>query len=209
MLKKKVIACHIGTIVLAFTGATSVFAAESFPTRSVRIIVNTAPGGLTDLTARLIAQGLSSGFHQPAIVDNRGGASGVIGIEIVARAPGDGYTLGLGSNSTFAIAPALYTNLSYDPFKSFAPISLFSQASLSRAVAFSPSAVVNRRHPFSEYRSSPLSPQIQIRPDASSTASTKPSSADVPAGCNRSNVASAPDPLLRYRPSFVDTHTRC
>ena len=95
--------------------------AQTYPAKPLRIVTS-EPGGVADLTARLIAQGLSSGFHQPAIVDNRGGASGVIGIDIVARAPADGYTLIVFSPSLWTLPLIQRTN--YDTLRDFAPVTL-------------------------------------------------------------------------------------
>ncbi len=95
--------------------------AQNYPHKPIRI-VTTEPGGVADLTARLISQGLSNGLHQPVIVDNRGGASGVIGIDIVARAPADGYTLIVFSPSLWTLPLIQRTN--YDTLRDFAPVTL-------------------------------------------------------------------------------------
>ncbi len=95
--------------------------AQNYPHKPLRIVTS-EPGGVADFTARLIAQGLSNGFHQPAIVDNRGGASGVIGIDIVARAPADGYTLIVFSPSLWTLPLIQRTN--YDTLRDFAPVTL-------------------------------------------------------------------------------------
>ena len=98
-----------------------------YPNRSLRLIVPFAPGGPTDLLARLTAQKLTEQLGQPVLVDNRAGGGGTIGAEVAARAPADGYTLFYGSSSTLAIAPALYARLGYDAQKSFAPVSLVAR----------------------------------------------------------------------------------
>ena len=98
-----------------------VVAAESYPTRPVRLIVPFAAGGGADLVARVIAKGLSDRLGQQVVVDNRAGAGGVIGVEIGARAAPDGYTL-IFVPASFTMQPAL-RSLPYDPIKSFAPIS--------------------------------------------------------------------------------------
>ena len=75
----KALFCHgIGAVILALANATSVMAADAFPTRPVRIVVNTAPGGLTDVTTRLVAQKMSENLKQPVIVENRAGADGLV-----------------------------------------------------------------------------------------------------------------------------------
>lgn len=96
----------------------------SWPTKPVRIVVPFAPGGTTDILARAIAPELSNAFGQQFIVDNRAGAGGNVGADIVARAPNDGYTLLMGTVGTHGINRALYPKLPYDPIKDFAPITL-------------------------------------------------------------------------------------
>jgi tripartite-type tricarboxylate transporter receptor subunit TctC len=102
----------------------AVHAAE-YPTKPIRLVVPSAPGGGTDIIARLIAQGLGDAWRQTVVVDNRGGAGGVAGVTIVAKqSAADGYTMLLGSVGHLAFVPAVRTNLGYDPLKDLAPISL-------------------------------------------------------------------------------------
>lgn len=96
----------------------------SWPTKPVRIVVPFAPGGTTDILARAVAPELSKAFGQQFIVDNRAGAGGNVGAEIVAKAPNDGYTLLMGTVGTHGINRALYPKLPFDPIKDFAPITL-------------------------------------------------------------------------------------
>ncbi len=96
----------------------------SWPTKPVRIVVPFAAGGTTDLLARAMAPELSKAFGQQFIVDNRAGAGGNVGADIVAHSPGDGYTLLMGTVGTHGINRALYAKLPYDPIKDFAPITL-------------------------------------------------------------------------------------
>lgn len=98
----------------------------NYPSRPIRIVVPQSPGGSTDLTARLVAQRLNEAFKQAAVVDNRPGAGSTSGTEIVARAAPDGHTM-LVVASSFTINPALYTKLSYDPIRDFAPITQLSR----------------------------------------------------------------------------------
>ena len=98
--------------------------AQEFPNKTVRLIVPWAAGGSTDSIGRILGQKLAEYTNQQWIVDNRGGATGTIGHALASKAPPDGYTLLLGTNSTFAIAPHLYKNIQYDNEKAFAPISL-------------------------------------------------------------------------------------
>ena len=99
-------------------------AQSSWPTKPVKIVVPFAAGGTTDILARAIAPELSKAFGQQFIVDNRAGAGGNVGADIVAHAPPDGYTLLMGTVGTHGINRALYAKLPYDPIKDFAPITL-------------------------------------------------------------------------------------
>jgi tripartite-type tricarboxylate transporter receptor subunit TctC len=104
--------------------ALPAFAQSSWPSRPVRIVVPFAAGGTTDILARAIAPELSKAFGQQFIVDNRAGAGGNVGAEIVAHSPPDGYTLLMGTVGTHGINRALYAKLPYDPIKDFAPITM-------------------------------------------------------------------------------------
>jgi tripartite-type tricarboxylate transporter receptor subunit TctC len=97
-------------------------AADSYPSRPVRFIVPYPPGGTTDLVARGIADKLSSAWSQQFVIDNRGGASTIIGAETMARAVPDGYTIGLITQTTMSINPYAMKKLPYDPVKDFSPI---------------------------------------------------------------------------------------
>jgi len=113
---------------VAFTTAgvftSSAFAQGVWPTKPVRIVVPFAAGGTTDILARAMSTELSQAFGQPFIVDNRAGAGGNIGTDIVAKAPNDGYTLLMGTVGTHGINRSLYAKLPFDPIKDFAPITL-------------------------------------------------------------------------------------
>jgi tripartite-type tricarboxylate transporter receptor subunit TctC len=98
--------------------------AQQYPTKPIRFIVPFAPGGSTDLLARMLAQRLPEPLGQPVVVDNRGGAGGVIGAELAARAPADGYTLMLGSPGPLTINPNLQAKLPYDSLRDFSPVTL-------------------------------------------------------------------------------------
>jgi tripartite-type tricarboxylate transporter receptor subunit TctC len=97
-------------------------AADSYPSRPVRFIVPYPPGGTTDLIARGIAEKLGSAWGQQFVIDNRGGASTMIGAEMMARANPDGYTIGLITQTTMSINPHVVRKLPYDPARDFAPI---------------------------------------------------------------------------------------
>jgi len=101
---------------------------QAYPSKPMRLLVPFPPGGPADVLSRVVAKKLSEGLGQQMLIENRAGAGGTTAMEIVAKSPADGYTIGLGSNSTFAIAPSLYHNLGYDPFKSFAPVSLIARS---------------------------------------------------------------------------------
>jgi tripartite-type tricarboxylate transporter receptor subunit TctC len=109
-----VIALGAGTVLPA--------AAQNYPSKPVRMIVPFTPGGSQDVIARLFAQKLTESFSQQVVIDNRGGAAGLIAAELVARAPKDGYTLFLITGGPISLAPALHPKLAYDPIKDFAPI---------------------------------------------------------------------------------------
>jgi tripartite-type tricarboxylate transporter receptor subunit TctC len=104
--------------------ASQVSAQNAWPSKAVRIVVPFAPGGTTDILARAVAPELSRVFGQSFIVDNRAGAGGNLGADIVAKAAPDGYTLLMGTVGTHGINKALYSRLPYDPQKDFAPITL-------------------------------------------------------------------------------------
>ncbi|WP_203073095.1 Bug family tripartite tricarboxylate transporter substrate binding protein [Falsiroseomonas ponticola] len=98
----------------------------NWPERPVRVIVPFTPGGTTDILGRAIAAELQEAFNQPFVIENRGGAGGTVGSEVVARATPDGYTLMMGHIGTLAVNPSLYRNLSFDPATAFAPIGLMA-----------------------------------------------------------------------------------
>jgi tripartite-type tricarboxylate transporter receptor subunit TctC len=100
------------------------WAQGTWPTKPVRIVVPFAAGGTTDILARAVAPELSKAFGQQFIVDNRAGAGGNVGAEIVARSQNDGYTLLMGTVGTHGINRALYPKLSFDPIKDFVPVTL-------------------------------------------------------------------------------------
>ena len=107
--------------------------AQNFPARPIRLVSPFAPGGGNDLVSRTLAQALSKSLGQPVVVDNRPGATTIIGMELVAKAPADGYTLVM-SSSTLAINVTLYPKLPYDSIKDFAPVSLVATTPLILAV---------------------------------------------------------------------------
>jgi tripartite-type tricarboxylate transporter receptor subunit TctC len=114
----------LGLLIAVCNGSWAQNAAGGFPGRPIRIVIGYAAGGPTDIVGRLYASKLSEYYGVPVIVDNRAGAAGIIGTEMVAKAPADGYTLALGVISTHALHSAHGRKLPYDPVKDFAPVAL-------------------------------------------------------------------------------------
>ncbi len=117
---------------LSITAASSACAQtlDNYPTRPVTIVVPFPPGGGTDVGARLVAQKLSLKWGQPVIVENRGGAAGRLGADLVAKAKPDGYTLLVGNVGTQSVNPALYKKMPYDADRAFAPIGMIAELPL-------------------------------------------------------------------------------
>jgi tripartite-type tricarboxylate transporter receptor subunit TctC len=120
--------CHL---IAAATGGVGLMLAAAgslaqapYPDKPIRLIVGFAPGGSTDIVARIVAQRLSERLGQSVNVDNKAGAGGTIGADLTAKSPVDGYTLTLGTTSTHAIAAGAYAKLPYDPVADFTQISL-------------------------------------------------------------------------------------
>lgn len=143
---RRAILCQAG-LLLGAAAALSPKAARAqervadFPSRPVRIILPFAAGGPSDIMTRYLAQQLSELWKQPVVVDNRPGAGGVIGTEMLAKAPADGYTIGIGSVGSHAINATLFAKLPYDPIGDFAAITLL--ASYPTMLAVHPSVPAN------------------------------------------------------------------
>ena len=120
-------------VMLPVASAAEAALAQDYPTKPIRMVVAVAPAGPTDILARMIGQKLTESWGQPVIVDNRPGGGQVLGTDIVAKSPPDGYTL-LMSTNTFAVNPALFKKLPYDPQRDFAPITLVAEVPLILAV---------------------------------------------------------------------------
>ena len=110
--------------------ATAAAHAQSWPEKPLRFIVPFPPGGSTDVVARALAEKLRDRLGQPVVVENRAGAGGTIGSDIAAKAAPDGYTLLIGTSSTHAIAPGVFSNPPYDPVRDFAPVTLVGAATV-------------------------------------------------------------------------------
>jgi len=107
---------------LLFALTASLAMAQSYPSRSIRLVVDTSPGGITDLLARLCAEGLSQKLAQPVFVDNKPGASGNVAMEFVVRSPPDGYTLMIGAGGNLVVKPFLEHALPFDPLNDLVPV---------------------------------------------------------------------------------------
>lgn len=118
-----------GLFALCCWGSTVPYAVAAYPDRPIHIVVPLAPGGAVDIVARLIQAPLAKALGQPVVIDNRSGASGILGANDVAQAPADGLTLLL-TPTTFTINPAVNSNIPYDPVKAFAPITMVGRNSL-------------------------------------------------------------------------------
>lgn len=115
-----------GLLIMSYAAAAN--AQQAYPNKPIRLIVAFAPGGNTDTVGRIVGQKLGESIGTQVIVDNRGGAGGVLGTEIAANATPDGYTLTMGTTTTHAISVAAYSKLRYDPIKNFVPIALVASA---------------------------------------------------------------------------------
>ncbi len=125
-----------GIVLAAWAGLTplGVCAQRNYPERPIRMIIPYSPGGGTDTLGRRFAHQFGNALGQQIVVDNRAGANGIIGTTVAARAQPDGYTLVLGTVSTHSINPVTMDNLSYDPVKSFIPISILGTTAIAIAV---------------------------------------------------------------------------
>ncbi|HLF38475.1 MAG TPA: tripartite tricarboxylate transporter substrate-binding protein, partial [Burkholderiales bacterium] len=116
-----------GLVILAAIAASA--SAQSYPTRPVRLLVPFGPGGVGDITARVVAQKIGASLGQQIVVDNRPGAGGIVASEIVAKAAPDGYTLLL-LNNAHAVSMSLFKSLPYDTLRDFAPVSSIATFSI-------------------------------------------------------------------------------
>lgn len=116
-----------GALAAILLGAVTTLSAQPYPAGPLRIVVPFPAGGGVDTAGRLLGQKLAEAIGKPVVIDNRAGANGMIGSEIVAKSPKDGYTL-LVNGANFVTTPSLYKNVTYDPIKDFEPISLLAHA---------------------------------------------------------------------------------
>ena len=129
-------ACRLAAAMLLALSSLGA-SAQAYPSRPVKMVVPSAPGGVTDILARTVGQKLTETWGQPVIVENRPGAGQIIGAEVVAKAPGDGYTFIVSDASTFVINPFIYSKLPYDSVRDFTPVVVLAQASPVLAVGAS------------------------------------------------------------------------
>ena len=130
-LRMKTTVRALACVVLA--GAAAAAQGQAYPTKSIRLIVPYAPGGIVDYIGRLMGQRLSEGFGQSVVIDNRPGAGGVIGIETASRANGDGYTLVI-MDPAIVINPSLLPKVPYDIHKDLVPVTILSNSPLVLAI---------------------------------------------------------------------------
>lgn len=112
----------VRAVALVVSAAVTPLFAQQFPSKPIRFLVGFAPGGSTDIVARLLAQKMSENFGQQVVVDNRTGAGGMISAEALAKSPPDGYTIQACTTGMFAIQPFLYKKLPYDPERDLQPV---------------------------------------------------------------------------------------
>jgi len=155
---------HLVLACVATTSGGAVFAVD-YPTRPIRFIVGVAPGGPTDIFARLVGQRLSERWGQPVVVDHRPGAGQTIGAEIVSRAAPDGHTLFM-ATQTFAVNPSIFKKLPYDSLRDFAPVTMVARQPLVMFIA--PSIPVGTLREFIDF--------ARTHPDKLNFGSSGPSS---------------------------------
>jgi tripartite-type tricarboxylate transporter receptor subunit TctC len=120
-MRKTTIACLLAAMTMPAFAAED---AQNYPSKPIRLVVPFTPGGSTDILARVIGVKLTEAWGKQVVIDNRPGAGGNIGVDLVAKSPADGYTLVMGHIGTFGVNPTLYPKLPYDPIKDFQPITL-------------------------------------------------------------------------------------
>ncbi len=155
----RALACAAG-LVLAAHGTSH--AQSGWPTKPVRIVASFAPGGSSDLVARQLAQHLTTHYGQQFFVENRAGAGGNIGVDFVAKAAPDGYTLGLATSGPLANNKSLYKNMPYDPEKDLTPIALVGEIPL--VIAINPGVKANTLTEFVALSKSSATPPSVANP---------------------------------------------
>jgi tripartite-type tricarboxylate transporter receptor subunit TctC len=128
----KILVC--AAVAIGLHGGIVKAQAQSYPNRTITLVIPFPPGGSTSIVGRVIADRMSQSLGESIVVDNRGGAGGTVGTKFAAKSEPDGYTILLGYTGTLAIGPSLYKNVGYDPRKSFAPIGMIGNAPSVMAV---------------------------------------------------------------------------
>src|SRR5687768_1139947 len=121
-MKRRALAAALAALSLAI--ACPALAQSDYPNRTITLVIGFGAGGSTDIVGRIVARHLTEKLGQSVVVENKAGAGGTIGANLVAKAPPDGYTLTLGTTSTHAIAAGAYSKLAYNPVADFTHISL-------------------------------------------------------------------------------------
>ncbi|MEO7242910.1 MAG: tripartite tricarboxylate transporter substrate binding protein [Variovorax sp.] len=129
VLAKKTLRVLVNMLAVFALGASAFATAQDYPSKAIRLIVPQPPGGPTDTVGRMVAEQLSKKLNQPVVVENRPGAGSIIGSDAVAKAPPDGYTLGL-ATLQHIVNPFLYASLPFDTMKDFVPVTLISKADI-------------------------------------------------------------------------------
>jgi len=127
MDRRRFLQLTASSLAMSGSGIASSVAQAQWPTKNITMVVPFTPGGSTDILARLIGQRFTEAWGQGVVTENRPGAGGAVGSVALARAPADGYTVGMGHIGTLSVNPSLYSNLQYDPIKSFAHISMLAR----------------------------------------------------------------------------------
>ena len=170
-----------GQIAVALLAASCASAAnaQTYPNKPIRIIVGYAAGGGNDIIVRVVAPKLSEGLGQPVIIENKPGAQGIISCEYVAKSAPDGYTLLMGPSGPMTMNPAIYSKLSYEPLRDFAPISMIGDFPLILVVSASlPANSVKELIAYAKARpdkvnyAASAAPEVRRSPSRKSTSST-------------------------------------
>jgi tripartite-type tricarboxylate transporter receptor subunit TctC len=139
-LKRFLSSLRLSALTFLSAATATVALAQTYPDKPIRLIVPYSAGGGSDVFARTVTPAMSAELGQPFVIDNRPGAATAIGADAVAKSSGDGYTMLLGDNATYAVNPSLYPKLPYNPLKDLAPVSLTARFALMLVVGSNVSA---------------------------------------------------------------------
>ena len=175
----------LATLAIAFADIAPT-RAQTYPTKTIKLVVPFGPGGPTDVAARVVAQVVQSGLGQSVVIENRPGAGGALGSRSVAGAEPDGYTLLIGTSATLGVVPALVKNPGYDPLKSFAPVAKIADSTTILVVhpSFPASSIPSwSRMPRPIQASSPTHPRVPATRPISRPSCSKPEPASSSCMC--------------------------